>query len=111
MLGATQKETARRGVGPSPPMHSLYRKMKKSWRGVGGEGAAPPPQCTRCKECIADVDLEVLCCCCCCCCCSCCCCCCCWLLWFSVVACQVLVVVDVAAGGCGGGAGSCWGLP
>ena len=46
-----------------------YRKMKKkSWRGVGGEGAAPPPQCTRCKECIADVDLEVLRCCCCCCC-------------------------------------------
>ena len=39
-----------------------YPKMKKSWRGVGGEGAAPPPQCTRCKECIADVDLEVLCC-------------------------------------------------
>ena len=22
-------------------------KIKKSWRGVGGEGAAPPPQCTR----------------------------------------------------------------
>ena len=40
----------------------MRRKIeKKSWRGAGGEGAAPPPQCTRCKECIADVDLEVLC--------------------------------------------------
>ena len=37
-----------------------HRKMKKSWRGAGGEGAAPPPQCTRCKECIAGVDLEVV---------------------------------------------------
>ena len=35
-------------------------KLKKSWRGVGGEGAAPPPQCTRCKECIAGVDLVVV---------------------------------------------------
>ena len=62
-------ERARAGGG--------HRKMKKSWRGAGGEGAAPPPQCTRCKECIAGVDLEVVvvvvvvvggCCCCCWCC-------------------------------------------
>ena len=37
-----------------------YFKIKKSWRGVGGEGAAPPPQCTHCKECIAGVDLVVV---------------------------------------------------
>ena len=88
----------------------MCRKIKKkSWRGAGGEGAAPPPQCTRCKECIADVDLEVLC----------------FVVVVvvvvvavvvvvvddvvvvDVVACQVLIVVDVAAGGCGGGAGAC----
>ena len=40
--------------------YGAYFKIKKRWRGVGGEGAAPPPQCTHCKECIAGVDLVVV---------------------------------------------------
>ena len=93
-----------------------HRKMKKNWRGAGGEGAAPPPQCTRCKECIAGVDLEVV------------------VVvvvesWsgvggegagpspqcirckeFQMSTWKSFVVVVVAVGGCGGGGGAYWGL-
>ena len=61
--------------------------MKKSWRGVGGESAAPPPNALLARNALHNN-------------------------W--VVGCHVLIVltvVDVAAGGCGGGAGACWGLP
>ena len=68
-------------------MHSLQGMFEGNrWRGVGGEGAALPPQCTRCRECIADVDLEVL---------------------FVVVV--VVVVVGGVGAGAGAGAGVCYG--
>ena len=65
-------------------------KIQKKAGGALGEGAAPPPQCIRCKEClkesIPDVDLEVFCCCCC------------------------VAVCGCGGGGGGGGGGAYWGL-
>ena len=86
------------------PKNCAVKFKKKAGGGLGGRALRPPPQRTRCKECIADVDLEVLC----------------FVVVVvvvvvavvvvvvvDVVACQVLIVVDVGAGGCGGGAGAC----
>ena len=69
-----------------------------SWRGVEGEGAAPPPQMHRWQRwwwslswtCCWWWSLSWTCCCCCCgCCCGCCCCCCWsvlfWILWMVLV--------------------------
>ena len=58
VLGATlNKKNSGGGLGgraqrlsPNAFVVSKNEKKKKSWRGVGGEGAAPLPQCIRCTE-------------------------------------------------------------
>ena len=73
------------GAGAGACYGDLLSK-NKNWRGVGGEGAAPPPQCIRCKECLKGIYSRCR-------------------TWRS------FVVVVVAVGGCGGGGGGAyWGL-
>ena len=59
-------------------MRGAKLKIKKSWRGAGGEGAAPPPQCIL------------------------------WWTVVVVVVVVLVVVVVVGGGGGGGGGGGFW---